>query len=352
MRSTTDNTSEGEHNWIDRLVEQVRPGAEAVMEAAEAIPQEDGSVHFKVDQSVSTLARIQNADFDLEYVPSGYAHPETGELVIPRYEKGAYKGDPADQYLLRTDTYEVVGNMSGRYPDRDGYKHVFATLDELFPQTCESVSVYGNGERVVVEQVLDEPFDLGNGDTIQPYIYTRMSLNGTWKTEIIPISRRVSCENMLGNASGYIIGVRATKNHDSILTMRSQVVEMSMAQGNTLKRMAQTLLDQTFTDQEFANMVDNLLPYPDVDAHVKTQNAAIAKRGAVLNAWSKEGSENMWAAFNAFQGGEQHRINANYKTTKKAQERSFLKALDGKTPIADAAELYLMSLVSVSEEPF
>ena len=351
MRSTTDNTGEYEHNWIDRLVEQVRPHAEAVMEAAEVIPQEDGSVHFKVDQSVSTLARIQNADFDLEYVPSGYAHPETGELVIPRYEKGAYKGDPADQYLLRTDTNEVVGNMSGRYPDRDGYKHVFATLDELFPQTCESVSVYGNGERVVVEQVLDEPFDLGNGDTIQPYIYTRMSLNGTWKTEIIPISRRISCENMLGYGN-YIIGVRATKNHDSILTMRSQVVEMSMAQGNTLKRMAQTLLDQTFTDQEFANMVDNLLPYPDVDAHVKTQNAAIAKRGAVLNAWSNEGSENMWAAFNAFQGGEQHRINANYKTTKKAQERSFLKALDGKTPIADAAELYLMSLVSVSEEPF
>ena len=99
-------------------------------------------------------------------------------------------------------------------------------------------------------------------------------------------------------------------------------------------------------------MVDNLLPYPDVDAHVKTQNAAIAKRGAVLNAWGKEGSEHMWAAFNAFQGGEQHRINANYKTTREAQERSFLKALDGKTPIADAAELYLMSLVSVGEEPF
>ena len=352
MRSTTDNTGEYEHNWIDRLREQIEPHAQAVADAMVAIPQEDGSVHFTIDQSVSTLARIQNADFDLEYVPSGYAHPETGELVIPKYEKGAYKGDPADQYLLRTDTNEVVGNMSGRYPDRDGYKHVFATLDELFPQTCESVSVYGNGERVVVEQVLDEPFDLGNGDTIQPYIYTRMSLNGTWKTEIIPISRRVSCENMLGNASGYIIGVRATKNHDSILTMRSQVVEMSMAQGNTLKRMAQTLLDQTFTDQEFANMVDNLLPYPDVDAHVKTQNAAIAKRGAVLNAWSNEGSENMWAAFNAFQGGEQHRINANYKTTREAQERSFLKALDGKTPIADAAELYLMSLVSVSEEPF
>ena len=79
MRSITDNTGEYEHNWIDRLREQITPRAEAVIEAAEVIPQEDGSVDFKVDQSVSPLARIQNADFDLEYVPSGYAHPETGE---------------------------------------------------------------------------------------------------------------------------------------------------------------------------------------------------------------------------------------------------------------------------------
>ena len=75
MRSITDNTSEGEHNWIDRLREQIEPHAQAVADAMVASPQEDGSVHFTVDQSVSTLARSQNADFDLEYVPSGYAHP-------------------------------------------------------------------------------------------------------------------------------------------------------------------------------------------------------------------------------------------------------------------------------------
>ena len=83
MRSITDNTGEYEHNWIDRLREQITPRAEAVIEAAEVIPQEDGSVDYKVDGSVSTLARIQDADFDLEYVPSGYAHPETGEWVVP-----------------------------------------------------------------------------------------------------------------------------------------------------------------------------------------------------------------------------------------------------------------------------
>jgi len=352
LRSITDNTGKYEHNWITRLVEEVQPRAEAVIEAAEVIPQEDGSVDFKVDGSVSTLARIQNADFDLEYVPSGYTHPVSGELVVPTYEKGVYRGDPCDQYLLRADTSQVVGNMSGRYPNRDGYKHVFATLDELFPETCKSVSVYGNGERVVVEQVLDEPFDLGGGDTIQPYIYTRMSLNGTWKTEIIPISQRISCENMLGYG-GQIIGVRATKNHDKLLTMRSQVIEMSMAQGQTIQRMAQIFTDQEFTNGMFTEMVDRLLPYPDEDAHVRTQNAAIDKRSAVFGAWDKENASNMWAAFNAFQGGEQHRINANYKTTREAQERSFLKALDGKTPIADAAERYLFDLVSVgAEEPF
>ena len=249
MRSTTDNTSEYEHNWIDQLRQRIEPHAQAVADAMVPVPRQDdsGIVDFSLDDdtlartiaaranfgadSVRAVATEKVADFDVTYAPSGYIHP-------------------ADQYILRADTRDVVGNMSGRYPTRDGYKHVFDTLDSMFPNSCEGITVYGSGERVVVEQGLDEPFDLGNGDLIQPYIYTRMSLNGTWKTEIIPITRRISCENMLGHV-GQLVGVRATKNHDQLLTMRASVVEMSMAQGQALKRMAQTLGDQNFTDLMF-----------------------------------------------------------------------------------------------------
>ena len=64
----------------------------------------------------------------------------------------------------------------------------------------------------------------------------------------------------------------------------------------------------------------------------------------------------MWGAYNAMQGAEQHRINATPKageTKAAAQERALVKALDGKTPIADAAEAYLMGLATGgAEEPF
>ena len=59
----------------------------------------------------------------------------------------------------------------------------------------------------------------------------------------------------------------------------------------------------------------------------------------------------MWNAYNAIQGAEQHRINTGGKSDEKSLQRSLTKALDGKTPIADAAERYLMDLV-LAEEPF
>ena len=352
MRSTTDNTESFEHNWIQRLKMQVEniPTPDGVV--VEDLPRE-ATMGF-VSDSVRSMANEVEADFDVEYQPSGYVHPVTGEHVVPVYQAGTYRGEPSDQYILRGDTHAVVGNMSGRYPTRDGYKHVFDTLDSMFPNSCESISVYGNGERVVVEQVLDKPFDLGSGDLIQPYIYTRMSLNGTWKTEIIPISRRISCENMLGH-SGQLIGVRATKNHDNILTMKASVVEMSLAQGQALRNMASTFGDQEFTDRMFTQMLDQLLPSPGPDAHPKTETAWTNKRAACHLAWRDEklhhADSTMWNAYNAMQGAEQHRINTGGKSDEKSLQRSLTKALDGKTPIADAAEKYLFDLV-LAEEPF
>ena len=124
----TDNTGEGDHNWLSRLLDTEQDTSGGLLEQSEA---EEEYALVESDKSVASVAELVGADFDLEFVPSGYAHPLTGEYIVPTYERGVYKGDPADQYILRADTFDVVGNMSGRYPHRDGYKHVFATLDEL-----------------------------------------------------------------------------------------------------------------------------------------------------------------------------------------------------------------------------
>ena len=305
-------------------------------------------------RNVITLAAEADGLFPVKYMPSGYV--QNGSFHVPIYGSGKYKGEPKDRYVIRADEHEqhggvVLGTHSGKYPERDGYKHVYATLEDLFPATCTGVHVFGSGEKVVVEQQLDEPLDLGDGDTIQPFIYTRMSLNGVWKTEIIPMQKRLSCENMLGH-TGQLVSVRATKNHDDILTMRSSVLETSMQQARVLRDMARVLKDQQFTDMQFHQMVQTLVPQLKEDAPPRAITNRNKKIAAIGVAWKEEklawssrlvhtSFGNKWLAYNAVQGAEQHKINSNYKTDIKAYDKSYALALDGKTPLADAALSYL-----------
>ena len=298
--------------------------------------------------SVGDLALLSGASFDVGYEPLGFN--DAGDFNVPEYQHGTYVGEPLAQAIVRADTGDVLGIHSGRYPKREGYSHVFNTLEELFPNTCESVTVLGAGERVVVEQVLDEPIDLGGGDSIQPYLYTRMSLNGKWKTECIPYHIRAFCENMLGYGGG-LFGVRATRNHDNLLTMRASLIDHSIAQGEALRTMADVMRSQEFTDAQFTRMVQHLFPVLEPDAHQKTVTARANKVAAVTRKWVDERDtfdQTMWAAYNAVQGAEQHLINANYKTTDAARQRSYIKAVEGKTPIADQATAYLQEILTTS----
>lgn len=291
--------------------------------------------------TVGAVAEQAGAIFAVEYEPLGFN--DGGNFNVPKYTRGTYEGEPLARAVVRSDTGDMLGIHSGKYPRRDGYSHVFQTLEELFPGTCESVTVMGAGERVVVEQVLDEPIDLGDGDTIQPYLYTRMSLNGTWKTECIPYHVRAFCENMLGYGGG-LFGVRATRNHDNLLTMRASLVDRSIAQGEALRNMAQVMASQEFTDAQFTQMLTQLFPPLEPDAHHITMLSRTNKVAAVNRKWIDERDnfgDTMWAAYNAVQGAEQHLINANYKTDEAAKERAYIKTLSGKTPIADQASAYL-----------
>jgi len=316
-------------------------------------------------QSVVDVAREAGADFEVQYTPSGYVYEtEEGKRAfrIPRYEDGVYQNEPLDVYIVRNDTGDIVGSHSGKYPKRDGYRHVFNTLEDLFPQTCESITVYGNGEQVVVEQCLGEPKDLGislrghgfGTETLQPYVYTRMSLNGKWRTEIIPMHKRAACENMLGSDAS-VVAVRATRNHDSILSMRSEILNETIKDGERLAIKAQEMSETLMTHKEFSDMINNLLPYPkDPDTSQRALNKISNTRGAVLNRWAEElGMDPLtrgthWVAWNCFQGAEQHRVNHNFNNRVKDQERGLSKMLDQTTPLADQAEEYLRTLTSAT----
>mgnify|MGYP003118166324 FL=1 len=296
-------------------------------------------------RNVVDVASEVHADFPVEYVASQYTCPITGELKTPEYLKGNKRGDALNLYVLRTDGVPSVdlGLHSGRYPQRDGYKHVFETMETMFPNSCTDITVFGKGERIAITQQIGDPIEVMEGDDILPVIITSSSLNGQAKTTINAVGERVSCLNMLDLSKG-LIQVKSTKNHDDLLTLRSALLEASKVNSDSLVTFARQLSSSTLSDTAFYRMLNTLLPEAEEDAATKTKNAIEAKRHAILNAWSQETNGdwgNGWLAYNAFQGAEQHRINQGFKSTTAAKQKGFEKVLDRSTPIADAAEQYL-----------
>ena len=296
-------------------------------------------------RNVLDVASEVNADFPVEYVASQYTCPITGELKTPEYLKGNKRGDALNLYVLRTDGVPSVnlGLHSGRYPQRNGYKHVFETMETMFPSSCTDITVFGKGERIAITQQIGDPIEVMEGDDILPVIITSSSLNGQAKTTINAVGERVRCLNMLDLSKG-LIEVKSTKNHDDLLTLRSALLEASKVNSDSLVTFARQLSSSTLSDTAFYRMLNAVLPEAEEDAATKTKNAVDAKRAAILNAWSQETNGdwgNGWLAYNAFQGAEQHRINQGFKSTTAAKQKGFEKVLDRSTPIADAAEQYL-----------
>ena len=303
--------------------------------------------------SVSLKARQAGADFTVSYLPAGFLKQAVSwqepEFTVPVYEQGEYEGEPKQMYVVRDDTNEVVGQHSSKYPKRDAYRHNFEVLDQAFPDACESVQTWDNGGLCLVSQRLGDEIELPMGDEVVQYVYSIMSLNGTKRSMTIPKAQRISCTNALGIALA-IISSKATRNHDQRISFQAEVFEKSEIQLDALVRMAKTFTDQNFTDQEFSRMVSALVETPDKDASTRAINTYQRTRNSMFTTWRKEsqeyGDQNMWIAYNAIQGAEQHRINANFKAEDEkgydaGQKKSIFASLEGGTPLANACQSYL-----------
>ena len=310
--------------------------------------------------SVGLKAAIAGADFDVSYLPAGFLKQAAlwsePEFTVPVYEAGEYEGQPKQKYIVREDTNEVVGLHSSKYPERDAYRHNFDVLDEAFPNSCEDVKVWDNGGVCLVTQRIGETVELPMGDEVVQYLYSTMSLNGTKRTATYPKAQRISCTNALGFALA-IISSKATRNHDNRISFQAEVFAKSETQLDALVRMAKIMTNQNFGDLEFKRLVDAIVPAPEKDASTRTVNKHANIKGSMFAAWHKEqgafDTSNMWVAYNAIQGAEQHRVNANFKWEDDkgydaGQKKSIFSAIEGATPFADSCEQYLKDQMLVN----
>ena len=286
------------------------------------------------------VMREAGALFDVAYPPSGYEDGGffPGEMTFPLVKSGVNKGTPTHKYVIRTDTNDVLGLHSHKYAETEGYRYIADMAEELFPGKTTSCTVFGVGEKIAVTQELVAPIDLGEGDIIQPQICWVTSYNGVWPTAVYDLTERLFCQNQLVGMP--LVKVKHTKNHDSLLEMRVRILEGSIARAEALAVMARVLRDQAFTDEQFAELVQEVLPMePQMTS--RQEGNVWDKRHYCRSAWVRErnefGAGNRWMAYNAVQGAEQHRINGRARGGSYDPMKAMEKAIDNKTPLAERA---------------
>ena len=320
------------------------------------------------EESRNALAVMERAGalFDVIYPSAMWVGSQP-----PLVETGVNEGVPLYKWAVRADSNVPLGLHSGTYAQTDSYKYVGEMAERLFPNSTESCTLFGKGERMALAQNIGDPIDLGDGDVLKPQVLWISSFNGQWSTSVYHLTHRWFCMNQLaGNRP--IFSVKHTKNHDFTFEQRSGILQEAMEHARTVAAIARTLKDQPYVDAQFDRLVKQIVPLPkpfndDGDIHAIAERRMKQNREAMQLTWRTECTEfgtvrkptgqvetvlasmaptgayskqveifdgNRWLAYNAVQGAEQHNINARFNTTDAGKQRSMTKMIQGTTPFA------------------
>ena len=312
------------------------------------------------ESSKNALAVMANAGalFEVKYPSAMWVGCQP-----PLVETGVNQGVPLYKWAVRKDNNVPLGLHSGTYAQCDSYKYVGQMAERLFPNSTESCTLFGKGERMALAQNIGDPIDLGDGDVLKPQVLWISSFNGQWSTSVYHLTHRWFCMNQLaGNKP--IFSVKHTKNHDFTFEQRSGILQEALEHAHTVARMARTLKDQPYVEAQFDALVKRIVPLPkpyndDGDIHAIAERRMKQNRDAMQATWRTECTEfgtvrqvrqapspldpreqvdvfngNKWLAYNAVQGAEQHNINARFNTTDAGKQRSMTKMIQGTTPYA------------------
>ena len=287
-------------------------------------------------------------DFEVWYNKAGYYTFENGFVVPEAPTTRHHQDEPEPQFrwVIRKDNGEPIGIHGPGYSQNESYKFVADMMESFLPESTTGCAVLDGGRRLFMTQSIGEPVDLGDGDVIKPEIAWTASFDGTWSTGVYDFTTRVFCSNMLMMGTA-LFKARRTDQHDITAEYRSRILGDAVAHAETMKRMAVTLKDQSYTDEQFSILTKQLVPEPKsrrvkgewVAPHKKSYESFKEKQRHFKNEWRREletwGDGNKWLAYNAIQGAEQHYINRGTRGNHEAKStRSLIKAVEGKTPLA------------------
>ncbi len=296
--------------------------------------------------TIHEVMQDAGADFNVRYRAAGYESDYSG-TYIPMKEKRGKQSTQQYKWVVREDTNQTLGLVGGDYPEERNYNYLADIAEEYFPDTAHSVKLLADGKRIAISQRIYDAREIGTseftrGDMIQPTLVWISSFDGSWATKAHNMMLRFFCTNQLGIGNS-LFTVRHTKNHVPTLEARAKILEGHKAWVDNYTSQANALAQAPFTTEQMNHFVKMIVPDPKFNPErphvydVRSWRPVIEKREGIINKWEDEIGHmaigNKWLAYNAIQSFNQHEQGKGDRS----EEKSLLRALDGKLQFSDKA---------------
>jgi phage/plasmid-like protein (TIGR03299 family) len=175
----------------------------------------------------------------------------------------------------RNNERHAYGPVGERYTVHSA-NEIFSFVDELQGggAVLETVGSLGGGEREFVVVKLPDSVTVGGNDKTNLYLTGTTAFDGSAATRFDLTGIRVVCANtwkfaLRGNdarESGYVKFRHTSELDGSNIDKARRVLELSTAMAESMQELGQRLLGVSLRDEDAAQVVATLFPFPD---HVK-----------------------------------------------------------------------------------
>ena len=215
----------------------------------------DGQKGMTLEQALP----LAGLDFTVQKVP---IFGPQGQPVARRY--GVQREDTGEILGVVGETWQPVQNLEGLSILNDLIS--LATDQEGYKLWIESAFALDEGRKVCVLVNIDEDWQIA-GENYKSYLLISNGHDGQLAVSAAVVDMRVVCANTLnyalfteGKETGRVVRVRHTSTAAARLRTASDVLKLRNLRKEELAKQGEWLVDQTMSDSDFAEFLENLMP--------------------------------------------------------------------------------------------
>lgn len=229
--------------------------------------------------------------------------------------EGKFIEVPDNYATVRDSDESVLGVVGKRYEPIQNLE-CFSFLDNVlddYDAKYETAGAIDNGRIIFVLLNLGKDIVVGDDVTV-PYLLLTNSHDGSTSIKALTTPIRVVCQNTLTMALGNYkssFSFRHTQNVRGRIDEARNSLELSYKYVDGFQEEVERLVEQQVTDDQFANLVQTIMPVPELKDDESNMQVVIKGRQAhesimqnFRNPEFSEQSESAWAGMNAMSNYE------------------------------------------------